>query len=442
MPQAWQTNGAQPAAGLQPDLDHWWHAFGDANLDRLIERALRENLTVKIAGERLRAARSVHHSTRSAFWPNLNFRIYEETAPGGQTGYLEMGFDSEWEFGFFGRAESTKRIHLADLDNAAIDEAAARVSLIAEVARDYIELCAARQRSSLLTEVVEAKRRQVELAEVRLRTHLGSQADADRANGELQTALAEATEPAATGAQAEQSLAVLLGTDTPDFNTHDFDAQPAAVPALPAIAIREAPADLLRTRPEIRRAEENVLHAAGELGIARADLYPKFSIVGTLISSTALTGDLDHPNKAVPLIGPALTIPILDWGARRDVVNAREAALSAAVLAYRESVIESVAEVRSTLAQFDARTTQLDNAAQAVGTSAGARQRTQTLHRLGLADGFDLLNADLASAQARLARMSAARERALSYIALYKSLGGAMPAARVEAGEKTADAAR
>lgn len=427
---AWRSDaGAKAAAGLQPDLDRWWRAFGDANLDRLVERALAENLGVKIAGERLRAARAVHRRSRSEFWPNLNFRVYEETAPGGQTGYLEMGFDSSWEFGFFGRAESTKRVNLADLDNAAIDEAAARVSLVAEVVRAYVDLCAANQRARMYFDIVSARQALVRLAEIRLRVHLGSQVDLDRATVELQQALMEASDAPTAANVAQQSLAVLLGaTDLPDA---DVLAQ-APQPQLPSLTIRETPADLPRTRPEIRRAEENVLRAAGELGIARADLYPKFSIVGTLISSTALTGDLDRPNKAVPLIGPAVTIPIFDWGARRDVVNAREAALSAAVLAYREAVLEGFGEVRSALTQFDAKTALVVHATDAFAAASRTRESSAKLRALGLADASDTISGDLGATQARMLVMSALRERALAYVALYKALGGAMPPARME----------
>src|SRR5579863_632470 len=143
-PAAWRGAPAGTQADLrQPDLKDWWRAFDDATLDQLIERALHDNLGIQIAGERLRAARALRHRSRSEFWPNLNFRIYEETAPGGATGYLEMGFDSIWEFGLFGRSKATSRMNLADENNAIVDEAGARVSVIAEVAKNYVELRAA-----------------------------------------------------------------------------------------------------------------------------------------------------------------------------------------------------------------------------------------------------------------------------------------------------------
>ncbi len=429
-PSTWRDHSSAPA-GLQPDLQYWWRAFNDATLDGLIERALHDNLNLQIAAERLKGARALQHRASREFWPNLNYRIYEETAPNARVGYLEVGFDSTWEFGFFGRAQGNDRVALADFNSAAIDEAAARVTISAEVAKTYIELRAAQRRTRLFYEIVTARRKQVELAEVRLRTRLGSELDLDRARLELQQALGEANEPTAAVIQTQQALAVLLGSNTPDATLSAATTQPE----LPDVTVRETPADLLRTRPEIRRAEQNVLKAAGELGVARADLWPKLGLVGTLISSTALTGDLDRPNRAVPLLGPTLSIPLWDWGMRRDVVNARGAALNAAVLAYREAILEGVAEVQTTLSLFDAKTKLSEASLQASLLSWSAVASAQTMRHVGLGDGFDLLAAEIAHSQAGLQQTNALRERALAYIALYKSLGGAMPPLQTESTE-------
>ncbi len=422
VPAAWQTSAA---GGLKPDLQNWWRAFDDTTLDQLIERALRDNLTLHIAGERLVAARALRHRSRSDFWPNLNFRTYVETAPNARTGYLETGFDASWEFGFFGRGEANRRINLADENNAVVDEAAARASVIAEVARNYIELRAAQARARILDDVLALRRRQVELAQTRLRTHMGSQLELDRSEAELQQAVNEAGEPALTALQTTQALGVLLGTS--DAHWSESLQQTATQPTLPRVAIGEAPADLVRTRPEIRRAEQNVLRAAGELGIARADLYPKLGLAFTFISSTAITGDVNRLNDFVPIAGPTVSLPLVDWNARREVVNAREAALSAAVLAYREAVLEGIAEAQSTLAQFEAKSTLVDNAQKSLGLSRRGATSAQALQRIGLGDGLDSASANLALAQSRLQQSLAQRDRALAFIALYKAFGGAMP---------------
>ena len=421
-PSAWRNQDAA-AAGLQPDLQNWWRAFGDPALDVLVEDALRDNLGVGVAELRLRAARRLRHRARTEFWPNLNFRLYEETAPGGSTGYIEMGFDAEWEFGLFGRSQASARMAAADVNTAIIDAASARVSVSAEVAKSYIELRAAQARAEIIDQLATLRRRRVELMQTRLHARMASALEVDRARAELQQSLVEAGEPAVSAQQTMQALAVLLGKAEPDANwaTH------AKQPQLPPLHIGPTPADLVRTRPEIRRAEQNVLHAAGELGIARADLYPKLGLNGSMISSTSVTGDLDHPNKAVPLLGPTVQMPLWDWGAHRDVVDAREAALSASELAYREAVLEGVAEVETALTQFADKTARTEHAETTLQLAGQSAQSAQTLQRIGLGDGLDTTSADLAVVESRLAQINARRERSLAYIALYKAFGGVLP---------------
>ena len=423
-PAAWRGTDAQMVSNPnKPDLATWWREFDDAQLDTLIDSALNDNLGIAVAALRLRAARRLEHHAQTAFWPNLNFRVYEETAPGASTGYFEVGFDAEWELGLFGRAQGNARMAAADANLAAIDDAAARVSVCAEVARTYVELRAAQARAGIANELITARRRRAALVAVQVRTRLAAPIDAERAGAELQQALAEASEPATSAHQAAAALAVLLGKIEPDSAW----AQAAPQPVLPELGIAQAPADLVRTRPEIRRAEQNVMRAAGELGIARADLFPKFGLVGSLISATALTGDVDHPNKAVPLLGPTVQLPIWDWGARRDVVDAREAALAASVLAYREAVLEGIADVESALAAFAEKSRREHSAAAELTTAAHGAQAAQTLKRLGLGDDLDDVQGQLAYLDAGLRQVNARRDRALAFIALYKAFGGAMP---------------
>ena len=439
-PADWQARN-KAAGGLAPDLDQWWRSFDDPVVNGLIERALKDNLNIQIAGERLQAARAVRHAKRSQFWPNLNFRTQVETAPNSTTGYLVAGFDSSWEFGFFGRDLANKRVNLADENLAIIDDAGMRVTVVAEVARNYVELRAAQSRALVLNDVVTQRQKQVDLAAKRLQLRLGTQLELDRAQVELQQAQNDAGEPAVTVVQAGQALAVLLGVSTPDPALQTAAAQPK----LPAIDFRQTPADLVRTRADIRRAEQNVVRAAGELGIARADMWPKFGLFGTFVSSSALTGGDDRvvtykrnnvtgkikaeevSSDFVFIAGPTISIPLVDWGARRKIANAHERALQASVLAYREAVIEGVAEAQTMLAQFEAKSASAESTQKTLELTEHSAQSAQTMQRIGLGDGMETAGANLASIQSRLARNLAVRDRALAYIALYKALGGTIP---------------
>ena len=420
----WRTMSAADARlGPAPDLDAWWLAFGDPVLDRLIARARSRNLTLAQAQLRLQGARALQHRSAMQYRPQVSFHTFAQPDPNGSTSYFEVGFDALWEFGFFGRGEADARVAAADAQTAETDVAAARVSLIAEVARNYMDLRAAQARATTLEAIVAQRRDKAALAAKLAELHLGTRSDADRADAELAQAQADATEPAAAIVQAQEALGVLLAESTPDAELLAGGPQPQ----LPLLAIGATPADLLRTRPEIRKAELGVLRAAGDLGLARADLYPKLALGGSLTSSTRMVGDVDHPNKGIPAIGPLIQWTLFDWGARRDLIDAREVALQAAVLAYRQSVLEGVAEAQSALAQLERQQQRLTASTKAATASEHAAESARALRRIGLADGLDAAATAIAAAQAQLESALATHDRNLAYIALYKSLGGTLP---------------
>lgn len=424
LPDRWRNVAADNARlGPAPDLDSWWHAFNDAQLDALIQRALQQNLTLQQATLRLRGARALQHRSGTQFMPQLNFHTFSQPDPAATTSYYEIGFDAQWELGFFGRGRGNARVAAADLQSAAATATAARVSLIAEVARSYVDLRAAQARALLLDHIVYLREQNVELTKVKLRLRLAAQDDLDKRESELAQARADAAEPAAAIAQAQQALDVLLAEPQSDSTLSAAGPQPV----LSDVRFAQTPADLLRTRPEIRQAELDVLRAAGELGIARADLWPKLGLGGTLISSTRVVGDVDRPNKAIPSAGPVIDIPLFDWGARRDMVNAREAGLQAAVLGYRQAVLEGVAEAENALAQWQRDRTRADAAHAQLDIADRAQTRAQTLQRIGLADKTDHALAGIAQTQAQLQTSIAQRDAAVAFIAVYKSFGGTLP---------------
>jgi outer membrane protein TolC len=389
----------------------------------LIERALKQNLTLQQATLRLRGARALQHRSGTQFMPQLNFHTFSEPDPAATTSYYEIGFDAQWELGFFGRGLGNARVAAADLQTAETSAIAARVSLIAEVARSYVDLRAAQARQGFLDRIEQLREQSLDLAKTRLRLRLAAQDDVDKCAGELAQARADAAEPAASIAQARQALDVLLAQSQPDSVLAGAGPQPT----LADVRFAQTPANLLRTRPEIRQAELDVLRAAGELGIARADLWPKLGLGGTLISATRVNGDLDHPNKAIPSLGPLIDIPLFDWGARRDMVNARDTGLQVAVLGYRQAVLEGVAEAESALAQWQRDETRAAAARTQLALAENAQARTQTLQRIGLADKSDHAQAGIAQAQARLQASLAQRDAAVAFIAVYKSFGGVLP---------------
>ena len=413
--------GAEEPSARTPDLTGWWHAFGDQDLDALVMLALDQNLTLAQAQSRLSAARAIAYASRSSFRPNLSTGTLTTPDPDAAVSYLQGNIDATWELGLFGRAEGTRRVAQAGVATASADLQGARVTLVAEVARDYLAMRGAQQQVAALERVAEAQRARRKLMAKRVGLGLATTADASRIDAEWAQSDAALAEPRARADAAAQQLAVLCGRMEPAPEWLVARAPPRLSSA-PRAAL---PADLLRTRPDVRRAEAAVLAAAGEVGIARSDLYPRLSLFGAITSATTTSGGEFGFGRVVTAFGPSIDLPLFDWGARRARVDAKDAELAASVSGYRETVLEAVAETENALGSWNAQSARVV----ALRTALAARERevhsANSGRRLGLADGLDEAAATIALEQGRLELMDAELSQSLAYIALYKALGGA-----------------
>ena len=406
-----------------PNLESWWRVFGDSQLDALVAQALSENLTVAQAQEHLRSARALARASSAQFRPEIHLGTLTTPDPDATASYLQVNIDAQWELGLFGRDGSTRRVARAGIDAATADLQSARVTLVAEVVRDYLSLRGAQRQTQLLEGIAHATRTRHGL--VRRRRELGLAADSDVAHAaaDLAQASAALAEPRARADASAQQLAVLCGQAEP----------PAALlaaappPALTADAPATLPADLLRTRPDIHHAESAVLAAAGELGIAKADLYPRLSLLGGITTSTTTSGGTFGFGRAVPAFGPMIDMPLFDWGARRARVTAKEAELAAALDGYRETVLEAVAETETALGAWHAQKERANQLRGMVAARESEARSVASARRHELADGADEAVTAIALNQARLELLEAEQAQALAYVALYKALGGAPP---------------
>ena len=421
LPQSWR--GAPADAATAADPTRWWHALGDPGLDALVDVALAQNLGLAEAQHRLRAARAQTEVTRLRFVPQLNARTLSAPNVESTASYFQVGFDASWELGLFGRRDAEKQVAAADLALADADVAAARVSVVAETVRTYLELRAAQARGGLQTRELAAAEAALKRAQRLQALGLGGSTDVDKAQSALQTEQARATGLAALPALQAQTLAQLLGRTQIEAAW----LEPAALPAVPAAAKAPAPAELLRTRPEIRRAEWAVERAAGELGIARAELWPQLNIGGSLTYASKLDGDELLPPTSILSVGPMISIPLLDWGMRRAAAVAHGELLAAAVMRYRAAVVDGAAEVQNSLGTLDAARARHAALAARVAGAPQRLARVQRLQALGLADAGELAEAERAEIALESERLDAQAAALQALVAVYKALGGAPP---------------
>lgn len=442
----WSNRNAVPdTPGIDPA--RWWAGFDDPMLDALVARTLAQNLSLAQAGHRLRAARAIvrpalaqrlprldanaggHRQQRLSGPGNIDLNRSELRADGTPllreearaSGYYQAGFDAAWEIDLFGRAAAAGDAARAAADGALADARMARVSVVAEVVRSYVELRAAQRRQALLALNLEDQNRLVALTRERRDAGIASDLEVDRSLAAAAGSAAQLPLLGQSIRQAAQRIAVLTGESTVDPQL----LQPAPQPSAEHLSLTLLPADLLRVRPEIRRAEHAVAQAGAELGIAVADLYPRLILAGDLIASGNLVGT-PLPGHAInATAGLSISIPLLDWGARRAVVNAREAELAAAIEGYRLAVLEGIEETENALAAVEAGRRQAAEEAIHLQATRRAAEHADMLYRRGMASRFDTLDAGIALRQAQMSGADAAEQQALAVVALHKAVGGA-----------------
>lgn len=455
MPQAYQAPVMRPA-GAAVDPGRWWRAFGDPALDRLVARARAGNLDMQIAASRVRQARlavivanaggkptldsqagvnSLHFSKNAGFsslaqlfggsgsgsgggtTPGSGVAL-----PGGGITTFSAGFDTSWELDLFGGNRRSVEAARAREDAAVWDRRDAQVTLTAEVADTYFTLRADQQRARIIAEEVDRQSRALEIAQHVASAGLVAPVDVIRQRASL-TSLKASIEPInADLAARRHALAILLG-EAPEALAQDLvppQADSANVPNVPA----GLPSDLLRRRPDVRAAERRLAAATADIGVAVADLYPKFTLTGAaqLISSslaTLFSGD------SIQLSGASgVSFPILDWGKRRASIGMRKEDREQAYLDYRKTVISGLRDVEDALAQIDTERRRNTTLRGALADSEASATSVEAQYKTGFVAQDALLDAqtDVLKAREQLA-MSDAQLREYT-AALFKALGG------------------
>jgi outer membrane protein, multidrug efflux system len=280
-PQTW-TQPAQGTGIAVPDLRRWWTAWNDTTLNQLVDEALAANLDLAQAQSRLRQQQLLANTANSAYRPVLTGDVRTLQDIAAIDSYFHASIEMSWDLGLFGAHDANQRDADASVLDARARLQAARIALVADVVHRYLDIRMAQRQRALFEEQTALDARALRLAQVRQEQRLGTaQAVQELRQLAAQTALRQADLYEAQ-ARAAHELAALLGRARPDAKWLRVDAR-APLPDPQDLSVTALPADLLRTRADIRIAEAGVEHAAAELGIARSALYPRFVITGSLL---------------------------------------------------------------------------------------------------------------------------------------------------------------
>jgi NodT family efflux transporter outer membrane factor (OMF) lipoprotein len=423
-----------------PFLDSWWSVFEDSLLESLMERLVSRNLDLRVAAARLMQVRAQLGVTSSALLPDGELtgeyqRLRRDEASvlgaaataarGREQNFFLAGFDASWEIDIFGGIR--RQIEAASADLAASEEALrdALVSLRGELARNYFELRGLQQRIDITRQEIRTRRDNVEITRERAAAGLTSELDQARASGELASAEARIPELERSLKAAVFRIGVLLGQEPSSLETELRVA--GVLPAVPPDLPVGLPSELLRRRPDIRKAERELAAATARIGVSTADLFPRFLLTGAFGYQSSEGRILFQDSSNFWAFGPTLRWPILNFLRILSQIDVTKAVREEVLARYEQSVLLALEEVENALVALSREKNRSGSLAEAVGANNLAVKLAMDRYLAGVESYLAVTDAEAAlfAAEDQLARSREAQ--ALALVALYKALGGGWP---------------
>ena len=471
-----------------PNLVHWWSEFSDATLESLVTRATQSNFDLRIAESRIREARASLQMTQADLWPQLNTAgSYKRTqstrspsasgadgkpgvsttlsqqgvtvtaTPAGATGpsitfvpdlsgggnsrltvassagassgkakrqgdLFQAGFDASWEIDVFGGARRAKEAAKADVEAAEENRRSVLITLVAEIARNYFELRETQNRLDIARRNIRILQDSLDLVRSLFEAGWTNELDVKTAEALLATTQSLAPTMEFAVRRSMHRLGVLLGHEP---GTLQDELSPAApLPSAPPEVLVGLPSELLRRRPDVRYAERTLAAATARIGVATADLFPKFSLTGSFGGSSDTFEGLRLGANHRWSFGPEIRWPIFDAGRIRANIRVQNARQEQALLAYEKAVMISLEDVENALVMYAKEQNRLADLATAVEANHKALDIANDLYAQGLVNFLNVLDAERSLFAAEDQLIQSKATILTNLVSLYKVLGG------------------
>ena len=416
----------------------WWNSFHDEELTRLIHRAVANNLDLRLAAARVDEARAARGVAKSAFYPSVGVTTtaerLRERVPAFNPGVsapvfhavelnnFQVGFDSAWEIDVFGRIRNEVKAANANVRSTEEDRRDVLLVLLGEVARSYADLRGFQLRFEIAEKNIQTQEDTVRLTQARAAAGLATQLDVSRAVAELETTNAVVPSLRSAISASIHRISVLVGQQ-PGALQRELETS-APVPVVPPAVPVGLPSDLLKRRPDVRRADDQIAAAAANVKAAKADYFPKFTLFGSAGRQATQLHDLSLSLGNFFSVGPAISLPIFTGGRIRSNVAVQNARWKQTQILYQSTVLNSLEETENALVNYSEEQERRDRLQAAVSQSQTALELSRELYRSGLGDFLAVLDAQrqLYGNEDLLAQSQTAVTTNL--IALYKALGG------------------
>jgi len=427
-----ETNSAAATAA-------WWKNFHDAELDSLITRAVSSNLDLRIAQSRVREARAQYGGASADLWPTVNAagsyarqrQSQDQPVLGSfpalpssafENNVYQAGFDASWEIDVFGGKRRAVEAAKAQLSASEFGQRDVLVTLLGEVARNYVDLRGYQTRLSIANQNIEAQEKTLAITQNRFTNGLATDLDVQQASTVLATTRADVPTLESAIQIATHRVEVLIGQQPGTLQTEL--AAVAPIPAQPPQVPVGLPSELLLRRPDVSRAERQLAAATANIGVAKSDLFPKFYLTGSLGSESISASDWFTSGSRFWSAGPTVQWRIFDAGRIRANIKVQNARQEQALAAYEQTVLTAFEEVEDNLVLYAKEQVRRRSLQDAVNASQKSLDTANKLYASGLTDFIHVLDAERSLYQAQDALAQSDRTISANLIALYKSLGG------------------
>jgi NodT family efflux transporter outer membrane factor (OMF) lipoprotein len=426
------------------DFSQWWTGFNDPILNKLVESAYQQNLPLQIAGLRILEARAQLGIAIGFQYPQqqqavaLGF-VNQSSDNGPNQAFADryfmdyqVGFDATWELDIWGKFRRAIQSGMANLEASIADYDDILVALTAEVARTYVIIRTLEERLAVAHENVRIQKRSLEIAEVRFKAGAVTELDVSQARALLRST--EATIPTLESdlRQAKNAMAILLGKLPGEID--ETLGPPGLIPAVPLEVAVGIPTELLRRRPDIRFAERALAAQSALIGFAKADLYPHFSLFGSIgleasskvdyRSNNSSFSELFSSDSFTYMAGPSINWDIFSYGRITNRVRVEDARFQELAINYEDIVLKAAQEVENAMVGF----LRTQEAVVFLGDGVKASKRSVDLsmiqYREGLVDYQRVLDTQRFLTEQQDSLVTTAGVVVANLIAIYKALGG------------------
>jgi len=422
----WLETGDERISSKQPVDPEWWRtAFRDPLLDELVEAALQQNLTLRSAGLRVLQAQQLLAIAIGNQYPQqqrATGSASKQREEGSTFEDYSLGLNLTWEADFWGRFSRQVESSSAQLDASIADYDGALVSLVSQVAQNYILIRTTQARLDVTRKSIGQQAESLRISTAKYEAGEVSELDADQAETLLNNTKATVPSLEASLQQFKNALAILLGK--PPHNLNYLLGEQRPIPTTPAEIALGMPQDLIRQRPDIRSAERQLAAQSEQIGIAETDLYPAFAIGGSIGTNVMDTGDLfNNDSKTWNLFG-AFQWNILNYGRLKSNVRFQDAFFQQLLVDYQDTVLQAQGDVENAIVAYLKSHEQLSSYQVAADASTRSVDVSTAQYQNGLVDFNTVISTLDADTQQQDLLVSTQGSVATNLVQVYLALGG------------------